>query len=352
MSRKPTVEGGKRDEIIEAALEVFFEKGYDGTSIRMIMRKVDSEVGLFYYYFKNKDDVYEKVLERFLAKYKADMEVIVKNAYRDPYRAISCFFSYLQKEAKTFREKYVDKINKTIRLAIRESLLTMMVPYIKQIIEILMQFGARPRLDLDVAAMFLAHGAGSIIIHEDDEFLQRAIGEMRKGVNLIMGLDLAQADLMFPLEPSKEDADNIAEFVQAADETIFAENHLETIGQIEKRIAQKEIFVICYEKKMVGLVLFSRERQEVDYLFVAKEFRHKGVATRLFVTTMAQYPLQSKLSVVLASKKDFAENESESERFLRRFGFQKEDSLENAESKKERRSMIIPEKRPERKQVG
>ena len=100
MSRKPVLEGGKRDEIMDAALELFFEKGYDATSIRTIMRKVGSEVGLFYYYFENKDDVFDKAVHRFLAQYEAGMEDIVQRAKRDPFRAMNFFFHYMQKPLK------------------------------------------------------------------------------------------------------------------------------------------------------------------------------------------------------------------------------------------------------------
>ena len=40
MARKAVLEGGKRDEIIDAATELFFENGYEATSVRMIMDKV------------------------------------------------------------------------------------------------------------------------------------------------------------------------------------------------------------------------------------------------------------------------------------------------------------------------
>ena len=49
----------KRSEIIKAAQECFFEKGYEATSVRMIMKKVEAEVGLFYYYFENKAEVFD-----------------------------------------------------------------------------------------------------------------------------------------------------------------------------------------------------------------------------------------------------------------------------------------------------
>lgn len=44
MPKKAVLEGGKRDEIIYAAMELFFEKGYDATSVRMILDKVGGEV--------------------------------------------------------------------------------------------------------------------------------------------------------------------------------------------------------------------------------------------------------------------------------------------------------------------
>ena len=45
------------------------------------MRKVGSEVGLFYYYFENKDDVFDKAVHRFLAQYEAGMEDIVQRIF-------------------------------------------------------------------------------------------------------------------------------------------------------------------------------------------------------------------------------------------------------------------------------
>lgn len=48
MARKPVTDGGKREKIVVAAMKCFLEKGYDGTSIRAIMKKAGGEVGLFY----------------------------------------------------------------------------------------------------------------------------------------------------------------------------------------------------------------------------------------------------------------------------------------------------------------
>ncbi len=65
MARKAVINGGKRDEIIDAAAELFFEKGYEAVSVRMILDKVDGEIGMFYHYFKSKDQLFDLAVERF-----------------------------------------------------------------------------------------------------------------------------------------------------------------------------------------------------------------------------------------------------------------------------------------------
>ncbi len=68
MARKPVLEGGKKDEIIKAALELFLENGYESTSIRMILDQVGGEVGMFYHYFTSKQEVFDKSFELFMQK--------------------------------------------------------------------------------------------------------------------------------------------------------------------------------------------------------------------------------------------------------------------------------------------
>ena len=70
MARKPVLTGGKRDEIIGVAMKLFFENGYEGTSVRMIMDAVGGEIGMFYHYFKSKDELFDRVVERFFEGFR------------------------------------------------------------------------------------------------------------------------------------------------------------------------------------------------------------------------------------------------------------------------------------------
>lgn len=53
-----------RDRILDAAEQLFAERGFDGTSMRDISAIAQAELGSIGYHFRSKDDIYTKVLER------------------------------------------------------------------------------------------------------------------------------------------------------------------------------------------------------------------------------------------------------------------------------------------------
>lgn len=63
---KNKAQNGRRkySEIADTALKLFLENGYEATSMRMIASGVGCEPGLIYYYFRNKDEAFEKAFER------------------------------------------------------------------------------------------------------------------------------------------------------------------------------------------------------------------------------------------------------------------------------------------------
>jgi len=53
-----------RERILDAAEELFANKGYEGVSVRQIMRKAGADVSLAYYHFKSKRDLFDQVMLR------------------------------------------------------------------------------------------------------------------------------------------------------------------------------------------------------------------------------------------------------------------------------------------------
>lgn len=65
--------------LLESALQLFSEKGYEGTSIREIIEGAGVTRPVLYYYFTNKEDLFRKLLEPALAKYTRTLADIREN---------------------------------------------------------------------------------------------------------------------------------------------------------------------------------------------------------------------------------------------------------------------------------
>lgn len=188
MPRKQMFEGGTKNKILEVGGRLFFENGFDGTGVRAIMKEVGADVGVFYYYYKNKDELFDEVLDKFFMEYRNGFGNVVEIASKKPFLALYEFFDYVQLITKEFREKYEGKMHRTVRWAIREQTLTEMEPYIEKIINIMIEYGANPQMDAHLSAIFLSHGVGSVILHEDSDWVDSVKCELRKTVNLLMGI--------------------------------------------------------------------------------------------------------------------------------------------------------------------
>lgn len=55
----------RKNEILDAADELFGQKGFDGTSTNDILKKVGIARGTLYYHFKSKEDIMDALIERY-----------------------------------------------------------------------------------------------------------------------------------------------------------------------------------------------------------------------------------------------------------------------------------------------
>ncbi|MCD1294686.1 TetR/AcrR family transcriptional regulator [Methanocella sp. CWC-04] len=69
----------RREDYINAAEELFLEKGYENTSASDIIKKIGLAQGTFYYYFRSKDDILEAVIYRYLERYGSALKNVADN---------------------------------------------------------------------------------------------------------------------------------------------------------------------------------------------------------------------------------------------------------------------------------
>jgi len=64
-----------RQRIVRSARKAFLATGVDGASLRTIARGARTSIGMIYYYFPSKDDLFLAVVEEIYVPFLADLEV-------------------------------------------------------------------------------------------------------------------------------------------------------------------------------------------------------------------------------------------------------------------------------------
>lgn len=135
MSSQNTTTGGKKAEILSAALELFLENGYEKTSVRMIAQKIGCEVGLVYYYFKTKETLFEEALSLHFANIEEDLRAFSGAQEPSIEKILENFADHAKKTAETFRISFPESVHFTIRAAVREKTISLCEKYLVKAIE-------------------------------------------------------------------------------------------------------------------------------------------------------------------------------------------------------------------------
>ena len=179
----------KKRQIVGAALELFFENGYEGTSIRMIQNKVKSPVGLFYYYFESKDAVFEEAIKLFFENYEKEMQNVIDSSKNKPDEVLTKYIDYMDFATQDFRSKYLAKLHWTILAAIREYTLRVMKKYILVILEDYVKNDVIKisQENVTIIANLIAFGTGSSILYQSKETYEKQKNDIFKEISKLLG---------------------------------------------------------------------------------------------------------------------------------------------------------------------
>lgn len=134
MARKAVTSGGTRDEILSVAKRLFFEKGFDGVTIRTIQREVGCEVGLFYYYFKSKEQIFDVVLFLLQEEWNKRLEAALQGENEDSVSRLMQVFQTVYAVAREFRGEKADKLHWSVQDAMYNRLTAVSEGYINEIL--------------------------------------------------------------------------------------------------------------------------------------------------------------------------------------------------------------------------
>jgi AcrR family transcriptional regulator len=73
-----------KNQILDAAVRLFAEKGFDGTSVQEIVERAEVTKGAMYHYFSSKDDLLHEIYQELIGRQLADQERILAAGLSPP----------------------------------------------------------------------------------------------------------------------------------------------------------------------------------------------------------------------------------------------------------------------------
>ncbi len=162
-----------RDKIVTAAYACFMEKGYEQTSVRMILEKAGVTTGSFYHFFPSKEELFEAVVDIFLTDYVSTFESICQNHELPVTQRYELLFSEL---ARRMREYYGqlggNHLHWSIAYSLHEKTMGSLLPSVEALLTDAIHTGAvksRMEIDTRTLSMLLIRGIESIL-HSKSNF--------------------------------------------------------------------------------------------------------------------------------------------------------------------------------------
>lgn len=184
MSKKNT-----KQIILDAAEKVFFENGYEKTSIKMILQESGTVTGSFYHFFPSKEAAFEAVADRFLERYAQRISSIIEREDLNLNEKMELFSAkFLETSDRYYNVLQGDKLHWSMQLALHERTLdsiahSLSVVLKKQIEE----EKIHSSIDVDELTLsrILIRGVESIL-HQDDVSYEKAQQHIRDFILLVL----------------------------------------------------------------------------------------------------------------------------------------------------------------------
>jgi AcrR family transcriptional regulator len=105
---------GTRESIMESAINLFSEKGYDATSIRDISGKVGINEASIYNHYKNKEDIMDSIIESFIAGFSFNATEVPMEELIEKYGPEGFVNNAVRSSLEHLKEPRIGKINRLI----------------------------------------------------------------------------------------------------------------------------------------------------------------------------------------------------------------------------------------------
>lgn len=184
-----------KDRIVSAAYACFLEKGYEQTSVRMILEKAGVTTGSFYHFFPSKEALFEAVVDLFLTEYVMTFESICQNHNLPVARRCELLFRELGKRmAAYYGQLGGEHLHWSITYSLHEKTMASLLPSVEALLTDAIHTGAvKSRMEIDTRTLstLLLRGVETILhsrndFHGEAEKAAYCLPKCREYLNLLL----------------------------------------------------------------------------------------------------------------------------------------------------------------------
>jgi AcrR family transcriptional regulator len=128
----------RKNEFLEAAQALFNEKGFENTSVDDIVQRMGVAKGLFYYYFKSKEDLLQITVERLIDEIESSVSAVMEKkgiTALERFRELVMASSDVASRGKMLIAYFHQERNQAIHLSMESRSRDFLIPVMERIIE-------------------------------------------------------------------------------------------------------------------------------------------------------------------------------------------------------------------------
>ena len=164
VTKEPEV---RKQEILDTALKLFGEKGYEKTSIADIAKTIGVAQGLCYRYFPSKEALFDSAIEQYADVLVAQFVSFEKDEHRTLRQMIEEMPSTREEQSSKYYPAFHGTQNKKFHDQFSLKVCEKLVPLVEKLLHCAQQRGEIQFDDLQAAANFCVYGQLGILLADD-----------------------------------------------------------------------------------------------------------------------------------------------------------------------------------------
>lgn len=159
----------RKQEIIDTAMRLFSEKGYEKTSISDIAKEMNVAQGLLYRYFPSKEALFDTAIEQYAQLQVNQMTTILDKEGMTLLQIVEQMPTFIESEEENsyMKQFFHGPNSKDIHMRLSMSICSKMQPIVQQLLEDANRRGETHIQDTAAASSFCVYGQLGILLDQN-----------------------------------------------------------------------------------------------------------------------------------------------------------------------------------------